>query len=796
MIGAERRSSVFVLGNAAGVALTRFAEVTSIGTKASFLHWQRIGWYPTHYCCIDEEVIATHHEAIRDMVVKGLVESAFVTAGILEFYPYLQGDSRFVFVDSYVRTPAFDTRADRFGLPRLSHPAFSRFQTHVGPRTTDEFAIRYAIFLGARSVFTVGIEREPEGAGGPAPTGDASSIPPSDSPIGTTDPNDDISRRRLRALEAVRNDIVNQRLGVGLYNCSTDSRLNSQGILPFADLDRVLGRHRLAAVAMPITPAEVNQVVANLQSWNTPALAPVLPGTDVARIPLVLIFNGRRSASLESRIQEVFKKGKILREAFSELRFEYCGLEGERDRYERTFANPPGRFGYKAGPNHMFFAAMRFLARHGRYSLLMESDCFPLRPHWLGELHRLVEGAEPFWVMGSIYRGSKDLAPPLRRHINGNAVYAAGDPAFRAFLEDTWLPAIEGRLASNPMVAYDVALALHFDMVGQNPHPSRMFKSIATRFRYTDYIQNISADDDVAGEAGDRRRLLRDSPHTYLVHGRHFAPSVAKVRPASSTPSHHGLQARPFDAVVVHQMGKVGSTSLHLALERLEKWPVFQTHVLHPGEPYFAPGGESVIPPNHLRVPDHVLRSIELRADFLETGRPVAVITPVREPIARNVSAFFQNIRGFIHGSGVAIDDPVSLLELFLRKWGHREPDQWFERQLNDVFEVDVFAQPFPEKQWTVIDSKFGSILVLRASLDDTIKADLVAEFLELDSLELGRLNVTEANPNAVAYSRFKALVAKTDYIDEMLTLRMAQHFFSAAEREEIRTGWRALGET
>ena len=116
--------------------------------------------------------------------------------------------------------------------------------------------------------------------------------------------------------------------------------------------------------------------------------------------------------------------------------FEYLDLTGDRDIYERDYKKPVGETGFKAGPNNQFFETMRRVSGYGKYSFLMETDCLPIRRGWLSRLQDIVAGSEPFWILGSAYRGQNQLSKTYLRHINGNAVYASGVPDFQEFLAD------------------------------------------------------------------------------------------------------------------------------------------------------------------------------------------------------------------------------------------------------------------------------------------------------------------------------------------------------------------------
>lgn len=533
--------AAFVLGNGPSlrdVDLTRLTGVTTIGMNSAYRYWERIDWHPTHYCCLDDELVATHHKAIWSLVTEGLVRSAFLTAGILDFHPELAGDQRCLFLDS-IHEYWHGQRGQQFGLPFIEHPAF---QTSAPTKvTTGAYAVRYAIFLGHTKLYLLGIDcnyvEVIEGARSAGGTALEMVETPGANPNYFFDdyqqagdrynvPNPDVhgGNLHLQSVAAVRDDVITAGIPVEIRTCSAASRLTAEGVLPYEDLDRALSGRLLGAVAVPMTPADEGDLVANLRLWSRPAHLPRHPADGGYPVPLVLLLNGERDPDFEARIRRVFNTCESLHDAFAGLEFRYCRLTAEEDVYERE------RGGSRSGPNTQFFRGMELLRDYGRYVFTMETDCLPVRPGWLTELERVVDGGEPFWVLGSVYRGVGPLADAWRIHINGNAVYAAGDDAFQAFLADVWRPGLETMGAEVPSLAYDCALPLYFNEGGAAPDGERwhLYQRIAHQIRYTEFIQNHAGKAETErGEGPPLAEIRARSPRTYIVHGRHLFPERA-----------------------------------------------------------------------------------------------------------------------------------------------------------------------------------------------------------------------------------------------------------------------------
>jgi len=123
-----------VIGN--GPSLRGFdlstLTVDTIGMNAAYRHWERIGWYPTHYACLDDVVVRSHHEQIAKLIEEGLCESAILANQFLQDHPKAIEDRRYFFTEM-------------FSWPK-------------DPLTTGSHAVRYAISRGYTDIALIGID--------------------------------------------------------------------------------------------------------------------------------------------------------------------------------------------------------------------------------------------------------------------------------------------------------------------------------------------------------------------------------------------------------------------------------------------------------------------------------------------------------------------------------------------------------------------------------------------------------------------------------------------------------------
>ncbi len=274
--------------------------------------------------------------------------------------------------------------------------------------------------------------------------------------------------------------------------------------------------------------------------------------------------------------------------------------------------------------------------------------------------------------------------------------------------------------------------------------------------------------------------------------------------------------------ICVHQIGKVGSTSVASALQR--RFPtrkIYQTHALSEGGvlngmAWWLDRPEAP----RCKFPDHLSGSIELRRRFggdFSAARWF-VLCLVRDPLQRDLSAFFQNLhvywihripektraicrrvltrkksRDAVGGEelGALADD---LVNVFIREYPRDLFDEWFDREMSGVFGVDVFAQPFPRARAYEIHER-GAAKVLLMRLEDVSRvfvpatqAWLSGSGLETEvgpplMLEDGRANDGGVKAYAALYRMFLEKIAvRADAAARSARSKVARHFYSETE--------------
>ena len=244
--------------------------------------------------------------------------------------------------------------------------------------------------------------------------------------------------------------------------------------------------------------------------------------------------------------------------------------------------------------------------------------------------------------------------------------------------------------------------------------------------------------------------------------------------------------------VIVFTMAKSASTSVEVSLMEVPGLAVFKAHRMHPARirAYYEERRRFGEREPHRYVDD--LGGV-LFDEIVRRGIPAKVVVLVREPIARNFSAYFHILNAiWKRPDAFSALTPAQMAEGFLQKGRHAVPLAWFDEEFRPVFGVDVFERPFPHEHGFV---RFAAgphdLLILRADLDDDAKAACLADWLGREHFQLIRMNEAAGKHYAEKYAAARAELALPEaYVDQMLDSKYARHFFTPAELATLRERW------
>lgn len=263
--------------------------------------------------------------------------------------------------------------------------------------------------------------------------------------------------------------------------------------------------------------------------------------------------------------------------------------------------------------------------------------------------------------------------------------------------------------------------------------------------------------------------------------------------------------------LVVYQMGKVGSSTVSRSLKAANTGRhIYQAHFLTPGlidkyekkrRNYLGTDREGDL--KHIWQYQHLNKQLKRGLN----GQRWKIVTLVRDPVARNLSTFFEHIELLPSATAqqwklksIEYDFEMTitnhnldeLIRLFFERCEHDNPLTFFDQEFKPVFNIDLFATDFPIAQgYKIYEAQQVDILLIRLENLNRCAAQAFKEFLDIDNLTIKSHNIGSEKDYADIYQMFKdSIVLPPSYIDWMYSSKFTRHFYSPAEIERFRAKW------
>ena len=266
---------------------------------------------------------------------------------------------------------------------------------------------------------------------------------------------------------------------------------------------------------------------------------------------------------------------------------------------------------------------------------------------------------------------------------------------------------------------------------------------------------------------------------------------------------HPDLRTSEHKPILVYQMGKVGSkTIVHSLTQSSLPNEVLHIHVVTQS---YLDQLEDVLRkafPKLHHVPPHLIVGEFIRdwEDEARDPRPWIVVSIVRDPIARNLSCFVQDIdlRQPEFNYQEKVDSmPMEelapqLTELFLSDHDHDRPLEWFDVELKQTMGIDVFCEPFPkEKGYATFENDRAKLLLLKLEKLNACGEDALSSFFELEGIKLVHANIATEKKYSDVYKKYLKFISLPEsYLDKMYDTKLAKHFYTHEEIASMRKKW------
>lgn len=259
-------------------------------------------------------------------------------------------------------------------------------------------------------------------------------------------------------------------------------------------------------------------------------------------------------------------------------------------------------------------------------------------------------------------------------------------------------------------------------------------------------------------------------------------------------------------------MGKVGSTSIVRSLSPLKKHrSIYHSHLLTwdrireteiDRKKYFLSDRHS-----HLQRPwKNAFIRKQIEKGFV--GGKWKVISLVRDPVARNISTFFENsevsysdetskysVSSEYYGFKDVVCTPDNiddLISTYFNKFKHDSPLTFFDNEIKKVLGFDIYDTIFDkENGYSIYHEDYFDLMIIRLEDLNNIAQSAFKKFLDIDNFVLTNANIGSQKKYAEIYKRMKKFIRFPDeYIDKFYSSKFIKHFYTNSEIENFRNRW------
>jgi hypothetical protein len=123
-------------------------------------------------------------------------------------------------------------------------------------------------------------------------------------------------------------------------------------------------------------------------------------------------------------------------------------------------------------------------------------------------------------------------------------------------------------------------------------------------------------------------------------------------------------------------------------------------------------------------------------------------------------------------------------------KYKH-EATTWFERQMEPMWNIDIYFVPFDrERGFSIYSSHKADLLLIRLENLNECASQAFGEFLHFKNFQLVNKNIGEEKEYKELYREFKAYPLPIDFIEDMYDSRFTRYFYLEHEIVEFKKLW------
>ncbi len=240
------------------------------------------------------------------------------------------------------------------------------------------------------------------------------------------------------------------------------------------------------------------------------------------------------------------------------------------------------------------------------------------------------------------------------------------------------------------------------------------------------------------------------------------------------------------DLVVSYQMGKVASSSIAASVDSCE-----QFHSWSSEEPimFFSSRNTGSAKGRLVQYFKWKLKFYKLKRRVQKAiggGGRIKLVVGVREPVSRNASGYFQSLMSREINTTVE-----QAIEKFYAFCPHMGPLHWFDIELKEKLDIDVYEYPFDLVKGCGQFKKGVFDVFIYRQEDLRANAKALGEFLNITDFKLLNVNDGGDKWSAELYRKFlKEFNPSPAYLDLMYESKYFEHFYGEKLKGEYKAKW------
>lgn len=254
--------------------------------------------------------------------------------------------------------------------------------------------------------------------------------------------------------------------------------------------------------------------------------------------------------------------------------------------------------------------------------------------------------------------------------------------------------------------------------------------------------------------------------------------------------------------IIIYQMGKVGSSTIKHSLTNLGlPVPIYQVHFLSWKDILGVEDYVREMPSTTMWRQSHVIVSRHLRT-FIDNTKGWLrwrIISLVRDPIARNVSAMFENLDfGLASMLPDNEDESVEMVRNYILDYFHNYSDTsdymstCFSQGMKEVFNFDVYSIPFNKQSgYSIYRTPDADIMILKTEDLSQCCSAAFNDFMGIPGFTLANKNMASQKHYSDLYNAVLKSLAIPEYdLAKVYSSRCSKHFYTDEEIAEFKAKW------